>query len=405
MHRSAIRLVVVCTVLLAAALACVLPGTQPEANQAVPPTSSSALQTFESTQTPEHTATVVSPRTLTANARLATVTPQRLTLRPSSTPGPSVTPPRQATGKNETPVVSKCDHYALIKDVTIPDGTFMTKNTKFTKTWRLKNTGTCVWLHDYEIYFESGDALVGPDSVKIKTNVLPGETIDISIDLAAPDQTGMFRSYYKMRNSKGEIFGSGDENKPFYLEIWVGNTGAPNLRFDLLGFFCEAEWSVDGQPIPCQGKDSSQGFVRIMNNGRLRGGYKENEAILLSAPAHENGSIIRGRYPDLKILSGDHFMTVMACESEYTRCEVTFNLDYQIGDEGPIQNFAHWDVKYDQELQVADISLAELAGQKVHLILTVIARNNSQGDNRGMWVKPRIMYVRPSATVTPTPTP
>jgi len=397
MSRLAHRLILACLALMVAALACTLPGQKP------PVTPQNTPDVLSGTQTSavERTRSAIRTQRALDLARLDTPTAVRNTVRPSPTPGPSQTPVPQGTS-NVTPVVSACDHYSLVRDVTIPDGTFMVKNTKFTKTWRLKNTGTCTWMMDYEIYFESGDAMVGPNSVRIKRNVLPGETIDVSIDLTAPDHIGLFRSNYKMRNSNGEIFGSTNDNKPFYVEIWVGNSGQFNLRFDLTGYFCEAEWSVDGRPIPCHNPDDDPtGFARIVGEPILENNSKDDEDALLTVPAYETDSVIRGRYPELKILRGDHFTSVVGCEYGYTRCNVTFSLDYQVGDEGPIQNYAHWNVAYDGELTVLDISLSELAGQTVHLILSVTAHNDS-GQNRAQWLRPRIMYI-PTLGETPVP--
>src|SRR5512147_319374 len=38
---------------------------------------------------------------------------------------------------------------AFVTDVTIPDNTNVAGGTTFTKTWRVSNTGTCVWGADY----------------------------------------------------------------------------------------------------------------------------------------------------------------------------------------------------------------------------------------------------------------
>jgi len=44
------------------------------------------------------------------------------------------------------PVSQACtDSAKFVLDVTIPDNSVISSNTAFTKTWRLKNTGTCTW--------------------------------------------------------------------------------------------------------------------------------------------------------------------------------------------------------------------------------------------------------------------
>ena len=41
--------------------------------------------------------------------------------------------------------VSRCDAMQFLGDVTYPDGSSVTRNNTFVKTWRIKNIGTCAW--------------------------------------------------------------------------------------------------------------------------------------------------------------------------------------------------------------------------------------------------------------------
>src|SRR5512143_3278895 len=41
--------------------------------------------------------------------------------------------------------LSSCDWAQFVADVTVPDGTSYAPGTTFTKTWRLKNIGSCTW--------------------------------------------------------------------------------------------------------------------------------------------------------------------------------------------------------------------------------------------------------------------
>ena len=52
-------------------------------------------------------------------------------------------------------VVALCDAAAFVRDVTIPDGTIVEPGRDFTKTWRLKNVGTCSWTTAYALVFVS----------------------------------------------------------------------------------------------------------------------------------------------------------------------------------------------------------------------------------------------------------
>ncbi|HSR20131.1 MAG TPA: NBR1-Ig-like domain-containing protein, partial [Anaerolineales bacterium] len=38
-----------------------------------------------------------------------------------------------------------CNNAAFVSDVTIPDGTILKPGEKFTKTWRIYNSGSCSW--------------------------------------------------------------------------------------------------------------------------------------------------------------------------------------------------------------------------------------------------------------------
>ena len=78
--------------------------------------------------------------------------------------------------------------------MTIPDGTKFAPGDTFTKTWRLKNTGSCDWNNDYDLVFDDGDKMDGADVVGLSIGTVePGETVDISVDLKAPAAVGDYR--------------------------------------------------------------------------------------------------------------------------------------------------------------------------------------------------------------------
>lgn len=131
-------------------------------------------------------------------------TPAPLPEQPSATPIPSATSVSVSTAtKTEIP----CDQLAFVKDVTVPDDTKFDPGESFTKTWRIKNTGTCTWNSDYELVFDSGKSMSGPASKAVTAGtVAPGDTVDISINLKAPNTAGTHRGTYKIRNDSGVIF-------------------------------------------------------------------------------------------------------------------------------------------------------------------------------------------------------
>lgn len=182
----------------------------------------------------------------------------RLTEAVGQTPLPSLPPPATVTPEaasptaepatptvTHTPIPTEtqvpCDRAAFISDVTIPDGTILTPGKTFTKTWRLRNTGSCTWTSGYELLFKEGDALGGPASMQLTSGtVAPGQTVDVSVDLTAPNTEGSYKGFWWIRSSSGVVFGVGSSGDvPFYVEIKVAKptpTPYPVLssgKFDL----------------------------------------------------------------------------------------------------------------------------------------------------------------------------
>jgi hypothetical protein len=188
--------------------ACNFPGAQPTEN----PFPTFAAQTVEArlTLSAEENPPPVLPE--------ATDTPQPV--EPTE-PEPTASPTNTAIPtQTEVP----CDRAAFVSDVTIPDGTLIEAGDDFTKTWRLRNTGSCSWNASYQLTFKEGDAMSGPASKQLTSGtVSPGQTVDISVDLTAPNSEGEYRGDWLIRSDAGIVFGVGTAgNVAFYVEIEVG---------------------------------------------------------------------------------------------------------------------------------------------------------------------------------------
>lgn len=154
------------------------------------------------------------------------------TTKPSDTPvqvnTPSPTIPLAVTVMATTPaptVVTKlCDQAeaGVPIDVTIPDDSNMAPEQVFTKVWRLRNSGTCTWNKNYSIAVFSGEPMEAPSSVPLPRQVEPGQTVDISVDLTAPNSAGSYQGNWKLKNAQGTWFGIGPGgNSPFWVRITV----------------------------------------------------------------------------------------------------------------------------------------------------------------------------------------
>lgn len=108
----------------------------------------------------------------------------------------------------------------------------MTPGNEFIKTWQLQNSGSCAWKSGYALIFDHGDQMDGNQEVQFTSGeVRPGESVEISVRLTAPDDEGTYQGHWKLRSDTGEIFGLGDEAETaFWVEIRVTTmgTGDPN---------------------------------------------------------------------------------------------------------------------------------------------------------------------------------
>ena len=110
----------------------------------------------------------------------------------------------------------------FLEDVTIPDGAVLLPGESFEKIWRLKNTGTCKWTQDYQLVFVEGDPLGEQRSIALAEEVLPGNIVELVLDLHAPESTGSYMSFWMLRDASGKTFGLAKEaNEPFWVLISV----------------------------------------------------------------------------------------------------------------------------------------------------------------------------------------
>jgi len=140
-------------------------------------------------------------------------------LDPTPTLVPTATP---------TPVVAGCsDRVEFVSDITVEDGADFDPGDHFTKTWRLRNAGSCSWTSSYDLVFSHGDAMSGPAAKALSGVVSPGQTLDLSVDLIAPDTAGGYKGYWMLRNGDGALFGLGaSADVAFWVEIEVIDAGS-----------------------------------------------------------------------------------------------------------------------------------------------------------------------------------
>lgn len=111
---------------------------------------------------------------------------------------------------------------AFVIDVTIPDNSVIGAGETFTKTWRVRNTGTCIWASDYVLTHYSENSMGAPAATPLDITY-PGETLDISVNLIAPATPGTYRGNFVIENPEGLIM-QVDNDSRLWLIIQVQNT-------------------------------------------------------------------------------------------------------------------------------------------------------------------------------------
>ncbi len=109
---------------------------------------------------------------------------------------------------------------------TIPDESTFEPGENFTKTWTVRNDGTCAWTTDYSLVFTSGDQMNGPTLQPFAETINPSGTITLRVDLTAPASSGTYTGTWKIRAGDGEEFGN------YWATIKVGQ-GAEEASTDL----------------------------------------------------------------------------------------------------------------------------------------------------------------------------
>ena len=154
------------------------------------------------------TAQAVPPTPEATATKVATNTPEN-TAMPVDTVAPT-TDPLVSTA---TPIT--CDDAIFIDDITVPDGTEMLPGQDFVKTWKVKNTGSCIWSTGYAVEFAYGEKM-GGIAEPITAAAGPNEEIEISVRFKAPNETGQYTSVWRMANASASPFGQN-----FFVQIVV----------------------------------------------------------------------------------------------------------------------------------------------------------------------------------------
>lgn len=156
------------------------------------------------------------------------VTPIVIEVAPTPIPSPTNALPQESDNIDKDQVIPTpdlpCNAAELIKDLSIPDDTVIPGGESFTKSWMMRNSGSCTWTPSYAVIFAGGDQLGANSYNPILQYVYPGETINISINLVAPLYSGCYQGNWLFQDTDGNRFGVGyNANQFFWVAMCVEN--------------------------------------------------------------------------------------------------------------------------------------------------------------------------------------
>jgi hypothetical protein len=343
-----------------------------------------AFSTSDQTATQQPPTQTTLPSATAIPSETATVTPL-----PSATPTETATPTSTAS-PTATPNPTPCNAAQFVRDITIPDGSTFFPGANFIKTWLLRNQGTCTWTGDYDLIFYDGDRM-GADSYRaLPGQVRPGESIELSVPMKAPNDPGDYFGFWMLRDAQGNYFGlDPNASQPFWVSVNVIYSSQGDYVYDLARDYCAAVWWSATGRTPCPGFiDSPDGFVQLVSSADLEN-RRENEPTLWVHPNEDDDGFIEGRYPSYKVEDGDHFKAWVGCLQDYKRCNLTFYLDYE-DSRGRRYRLDSWDETLDGQVSSIDLDLSHISGERIQLILGVQTNNANQDDSQGFWFVPRI---------------
>jgi hypothetical protein len=209
---------------------------------------------------------------LTVAAQNAQATPA--TPLPSPTPtlplAPTLTP--FATPPQPTLPSSASKYAACVKanyvGQTIPDYTIMKPGAQFTQTWQILNSSSCTWDTTYKIIFWDGNLMGGALEYNFPQVAGPGKVVDVPLVLTAPQEDGMYTSFWMFKAPDGTIFGVGEYNQPFFVVIEVSSSSKPNYTIT------NVEYEIVREPaVGCPANVWFTVYATVTTNGPLEFAY------------------------------------------------------------------------------------------------------------------------------------
>jgi hypothetical protein len=109
----------------------------------------------------------------------------------------------QASARQVVTVIPSCNAAAAQTGETHPGGTIVPGSQAFTKTWTLKNVGSCSWLRGWKLRYIRGPLSVDRSDLSTDRVVEPGQSFVFGVRMSAPAATGTYLDEWQLFDDAG----------------------------------------------------------------------------------------------------------------------------------------------------------------------------------------------------------
>lgn len=313
---------------------------------------------------------------------------------PTLSPPTAVSPPASPTS-----AAAPCYQAQLVDDFNIPVNAVLPLGAAFTKTWQIRNTGSCPWTQQFSLVLSAGDPMGSKTIYLFSTNTMPGETLLLSIGLTAPGFVGVHQGNWLLRSDTGATFGLGINGAtPLQILIrTVQSQAGSAIAYDFSTKFCQAAWESGAGSLGCPGTaGDARGSITLLDQPSLES-RQASELALLTIPNTDISGWVRGKYPAYTIQQNDHFLSEIGCLNGSPNCRLVFQLSYQVGS-GAVNRLGIWQEIFDGGSTTIDYDLSSLAGNTVQFIFFV-QNTGSANHANAFWLQPRVQNLTSSGTL------
>lgn len=195
------------------------PTPEPTVDPAVWTQTAVAAQTLEQ-GTQEALQTAQARLNVTPSPTLTSTPAPTRTATPTVTPTITLVPTRTSTPLPSATITNTPSPYTCRLVSQVPrDGSTIKPNTQFTVTWTVQNVGKVIWEDiGIDLVQLGGDKIAVQTIYDLPRTVKPGETVDLQVELKAPEATGYYRTDWKLA-----IVDQGFTFCPLYVDFWVSD--------------------------------------------------------------------------------------------------------------------------------------------------------------------------------------